>query len=130
MSCEAFSSCTKILIINFYFYKDLNPQLEGLTVRVGSCANDTSSNTMCGDPVNRGQATAGPRTDLIFNCPQGTYGQYVFVDLPGEDKILTMCEVTFEREPGEYDYYLFFNIVMHDLFPPYWQHIVLACIRS
>ncbi len=81
--------------------QDLNRQLEGAEVRVGSCNisnGQSDNNTLCGT-VSRGEATGA--APIRFSCPAGTYGQYLFVNLPGTDKVLTLCEVDLMSSPGK-----------------------------
>ncbi|XP_032893886.1 uncharacterized protein LOC116983989 [Amblyraja radiata] len=62
-------------------------QLLGAELRIGdSLENDGNSNRRCGT------FAAVALTTLTFNC-DGFEGQYVNIFLPGQDKILTLCEV-------------------------------------
>ncbi|XP_055521975.1 fucolectin-1-like [Leucoraja erinacea] len=62
-------------------------QLLGAELRIGdSLENDGNSNRLCGTVVSVALTT------IIFNC-DGFIGRYVNIFLPGQDKILTLCEV-------------------------------------
>ncbi|XP_032893986.1 uncharacterized protein LOC116984036 [Amblyraja radiata] len=61
--------------------------LHGAEIRIGeTLEKDNNSNRLCGT------VASVSRTTLIFKCG-GIVGRYVTIFIPGQDKILTLCEV-------------------------------------
>ncbi|XP_072050889.1 uncharacterized protein [Amphiura filiformis] len=66
-------------------------ELQGAEFRVGSCTAEnglSDNNTLCGTINNQGQAPT-----ITLNCQGSTYGQYLFVNHRGNNKIISLCEV-------------------------------------
>ncbi|XP_070555725.1 uncharacterized protein [Ptychodera flava] len=65
-------------------------RLLGAVVRVGD-SDDIASNTQCGSAVTSDQISASET--ITIDCPEGTKGRYVSVQLEGKNMWLTLCEV-------------------------------------
>ncbi|XP_032893941.1 uncharacterized protein LOC116984017 [Amblyraja radiata] len=62
-------------------------RLQGAEIHIGdSLENDGNSNRLCAT------VDSVPATTLTFNC-DGFIGRYVNIIIPGQDKILTLCDV-------------------------------------
>ena len=70
-------------------------RLAGFEVWVGNNATAPVSNALCGG------STTNPGASITVQCDSGaTSGQFVFVTIPGDSKVLTLCEVEVMAEPS------------------------------
>ena len=74
----------------------MHRRLAGFEVWVGNDAIAPASNTLCGG------STTTPGASITVQCDRGvTSGQFVFVTIPGDSKLLTLCEVGVMAESAE-----------------------------
>jgi len=72
--------------------------LEGAVIRVGYNPREISNNTACGSPVTEAQATV-PGATIEVECHPPLKGQFVIIQIPAEDAVLQLCEVSIWELP-------------------------------
>uniref|UniRef100_A0A673HHT5 Fucolectin tachylectin-4 pentraxin-1 domain-containing protein n=1 Tax=Sinocyclocheilus rhinocerous TaxID=307959 RepID=A0A673HHT5_9TELE len=65
-------------------------RIDGAEIRIGNKPSDLLSNPVC---IVVSTIPAGATYSYSCHGMEGRYGRYVFVNLPGTSKILTLCEV-------------------------------------
>ena len=91
-----------ILWYPHHFYLIAAIQLQNAEVFIGSCQGSAANialNTRCDTPISLTEAVSN--SPILSKCPADSYGQFIYITVPGYNKQVVLCEVKVYGRKGE-----------------------------